>query len=661
MNRKDWKERSRKLLIRVLPPILTMMIRVVSRTVRWRIQVSDKARKLIDSGNPLVLAFWHGQIFLAAGAFHRVFPEGSEIWTLISQHFDGEIIARTVKPFGVHSIRGSSTRGGREALREMIQAIAEGRRLALTPDGPRGPRCKAQRGVVLLSQRTGTQIVPLSWCARPSFRLKSWDRFQIPLPFARASVVFGDPLSIPASETGCDLPVHAARIEETLNVQTRQAEDHLKATALSEWSHLVYNLVLVLLTVPALPFFVWKLLTTPKHRTGFFERLGFSMPGLTHRDPTERPVWVHAVSVGEVLATVPFIHRLQETCPTQSIVVSTITPTGQRVAREKLGSAADVIYFPFDYAFSTSRILKTVRPRLFIHTETEIWPNFLFMLAKQGIPSLIVNGRISARSCRQYGWFRFFFRQVLGSVSAFGMQSKQDCLRIIQIGADPRRVFVTGNMKFDVPIGREPDAVSSTIRKKFGFPDDVLVWVSGSTHPGEEEVVLDVFEKLRPLFRGLKLLLAPRHPERCPEVARMAISRHLRVQMRTERRGGAAEVDVLLLDTMGELAEAYAAGDIVFVGGSLTPVGGHNLLEPIAHRRPVLFGRYMDNAVDIARALKELGGGVEVYDGDSLYHAARKLLGDPEQRRAIANAAYGIIEEHRGATERNLGLLRRFL
>ena len=663
MNRKNRKERWRSLLLKVLPPLLTLVIRLVSRTVRWRFQISEETRRLIDSGKPLVLAFWHGQIFLVPGVFQRVFPKGSRIWTLISQHFDGEIIARTIMPFRSFSIRGSSTRGGREALHEMAQAIAEGRRVALTPDGPRGPRCRAQPGVILLSRMTGAPIVPLSLSASPSVRLKTWDRFLVPIPFARAAVVLGDPLSVPTAETARDLEDHTARFEQRLNLQTRRAEDYLKETSLSEWWYLLYNLALLLLTVPVLPFFLWKLLTTKKYRAGFLERLGFLRPALARLAPGERPIWVHAVSVGEVLATIPFIRRLQEICPGQPIVVSTITPTGQKVAREKLGSTHGVIYFPFDYAFSTRRLLDIVRPKLFIHTETEIWPNFLFLLGKQGIPSIIVNGRISARSCRQYGWFRFFFRQVLASVSAFGMQSKQDCHRVIRIGADPRRVFVTGNMKFDLPLGQEPNVASAAMRQELGFAEQGLVWVAGSTHPGEEEIILDAFDKLRTVFPGLRLLLAPRHPERCPEVTRMAVARHLSIETRTqrrERREGARETDVLLLDTMGELAQAYAAGDIVFVGGSLTPVGGHNLLEPIAHRKPVLYGRYMDNAADIARALKEVGGGIEVHDGDSLYHAARRLLSDPEQRLAIARAAYAILEEHRGATERNLELLRRF-
>jgi len=343
-------------------------------------------------------------------------------------------------------------------------------------------------------------------------------------------------------------------------------------------------------------------------------------------------------------------------------VASTITPTGQAVARGKLEGARRIIYFPYDYAPCARLALRSIRPRLFIHTETEIWPNFLFMLGKKGIPSAIVNGRISARSCRQYGWFRFFFRRVLSNVTVFGMQSRVDCLRIIRIGADPRRVFITGNMKFDLPLPGDLRRKPATGRNDMAFPREALVFVAGSTHAGEEEILLDVYARLYARIPKLRMLLAPRHPERCDEVERLCTARKLMIERRTLARGGKrGEVaQILLLDTIGELAQAYSIGDVVFVGGSLVPVGGHNLLEPAVFRKPVLFGPHTANTAEVAEALLRAGGGIRVGDGQTLFEQVDRLLRQPASREATGAAAFGILEEHRGATERNLAILRPF-
>lgn len=659
--KKERKERRRGRWIVLLPPVLRWVLRAVARTLRWRFLISEQSRSLVDSGRPLILAFWHGHIFLLPGVFQRVFPEGSEIWTLISRHWDGELIARTVRPFGVHAIRGSTGRGGKEAFQEMLQALAQGRRVAMTPDGPRGPRRKLQPGAVWLSSAAQVPILPVAWSASPCLRLRSWDRFEVPLPFGRVCVTFGPPLTVSEIRGRPDLQSACARVEEQLNGLCRKAEAELAESALADRLSLAYNLLVSLLLVPAVPFFLWKLLTTPKHRAGLAQRLGLALPRMRRQGPGTRPIWIHAVSVGEVLATVPFVRKLQERWPDQSLVVSTITPTAQAVARQVFPDIRALIYFPFDLPVCARRLLRVVRPRLFIHTETEIWPNFLLLLGRMGISSLIINGRISARSCRQYGWFRFFFREVLKSVSVFGMQSRTDCHRIIRIGADPRRVFVTGNMKFDLPLEQDPAALGRAMREELGFRQEESIWVAGSTHSGEEEIILDVFLRLRTRFPVLRLLLAPRHTERSAQVESLARSKGLSVARRTHGPSAASGAQVLLMDTMGELAKAYAVADLVFVGGSLVPIGGHNLLEPIVLGKPVLFGKHTQNTADVALALREAGGGIEVYDADSLYRQAARLLSSQADRDALARAARTILEESRGATERNLEMLEGLL
>jgi 3-deoxy-D-manno-octulosonic-acid transferase len=426
------------------------------------------------------------------------------------------------------------------------------------------------------------------------------------------------------------------------------------------WAFWGYTVGIFLVSVLILPWLLWKIVSVKNRRTAFLERMG--LRGWQPRGE-ERPFWVHTVSVGEVLATVPFVRRLKELCPGLPIAVSSITPAGRAMAQEKFRDGERVTCFPFDYPVPVWLALRNMRPRFFLHTETEIWPYFLLMLGRLRIPTAIFNGRMSEASCRRYGWFRFFLRQVLMSVHVFAMQSKTDCHRIIRIGADPRRVYLTGNMKFDVPEPEDPETSGRVIRQEMGFGEESLIFVAGSTHDGEEKILLGIFAELKKGHPHLNMLLAPRHPERCAALEGMCREEGLSVERRTSRRGreGAHGKDVLLLDTMGELAGSYAAADIVFVGGSLVPIGGHNPLEPILYRKPVIFGPYTDKIVDTVRTLLEVGGGITVGGRQELLEEIGKLIEDPAHREAVGQAAYGILERNRGAVERNLAILRPFL
>jgi 3-deoxy-D-manno-octulosonic-acid transferase len=333
------------------------------------------------------------------------------------------------------------------------------------------------------------------------------------------------------------------------------------------------------------------------------------------------------------------------------------------MARKAFKEGERITCFPFDYPIPVWLALRNMNPRSFLHTETEIWPYFLLMLGRRGIPTAIVNGRLSAASCERYGYFRFFLKRVLGSVRIFAMQSRIDCYRIIRIGADPRRVYLTGNMKFDVPEPEEEEESRRALRKEMGFAEDSLVFVAGSTHEGEEKILLDVYTELKKEVPQLRMLLAPRHPDRCGDLERMCGEEGVTTERRTHRNGGADldGMDVLLLDTMGELARAYATADIVFVGGSLAPIGGHNPLEPVLHKKPVLFGPYTDKIADTVQELLKVGGGIRVGGREELLEETRRLLEDPVLREAVGRSAFRILEENRGATERNLAILRPFL
>jgi len=425
----------------------------------------------------------------------------------------------------------------------------------------------------------------------------------------------------------------------------------------------VYNILLVLLSLLASPYFVWKMATVRKHRAGFRQRLGFYPPSKGGGRPGDRSVWIHAVSIGELLATIPLYRLLRETHRDLPVTVSTVTGTAMAVARQRLDDARQIIYLPFDYPFPIRRALRCVNPRLLVHTESEIWPNLLFMLGRRGIPSAIVNGRISARSCRRYGRFRFFYKWLLRNVSVFGMQSRQDCLRMIRIGADPRKIHRTGNMKFDIRGPRDSESIREGIRRDLRFPAGTRIFLAGSTHAGEEEVLLDALARLRSAGTALQMVLAPRHPERCPDVERLSRERGLSTVRRTRSRDrqGFLEQDILILDTIGELFRAYSIADVVFLGGSLVPIGGHNILEPLWYRKPVLVGPHTEKIEEVVRDLREVGGVVVVRDAPETADAVGTLLRDPACRHEISEAAHGVLRKYQGATERNLALLEPFL
>jgi 3-deoxy-D-manno-octulosonic-acid transferase len=456
---------------------------------------------------------------------------------------------------------------------------------------------------------------------------------------------------------------HQPNASRRLKARCGRAHEDAREDRIPEWAFWVYNLLLLLASLLVSPYFAYKTITVEKHRTGFFQRLGFYPRAGRMKNDRARSVWIHAVSIGELLATLPLFRRIKETHGQLPVAVSSVTRTAMAVARERLRDADLIVYLPFDYPLPIRSALRRIRPKLLVHTESEIWPNLLFMLGRRGIPSAIVNGRMSERSCRWYGRFRFFYSWMLRSVSVFGMQSRSDCLRMIRIGADPRRVYLTGNMKFDIPGPPDSAAGRNDLRKDLCFDERTPVFVAGSTHEGEESILLDAFARLRKDYPALKMLLAPRHPERCGAVERLAETRGVSTVRRTrsrDRAGSLAE-EVLLLDTIGELFRAYSIAEVVFLGGSLVPIGGHNILEPVWFRKPVLIGPYTDKIEAVVRDLRKVRGAIVVRDDQDLADEIHSLLRDPASREKAGEAAFGVLRNYQGATERNLALLQPFL
>jgi 3-deoxy-D-manno-octulosonic-acid transferase len=419
--------------------------------------------------------------------------------------------------------------------------------------------------------------------------------------------------------------------------------------------YFLYNFLLTAGFVLSLPFLPLLFLLDSRFRAGLGQRLGFYSEKIIGIRET-RPVWVHAASVGEVRSIVPLVRELKRRFSTKRIIVSTFTATGNRVAHE-IGGADLVLFLPLDFPWVVRRAMNKINPAVLMIVETEIWPNLLREAFRRGVPTLMLSGRLSERALSQYALFRAFFRRVLGYFTAIGMQSREDAARLLTLGADEARVSVVGSLKFAVG---QPDHKGNHLRTASARDRQWIV--AGSTHPGEEQMLLEVFASLRRQFPKLALILAPRHPERFSEVEKLLKSSPFSYDKRSQLDGKKApEKEVLLLDTIGELADFFAVGDIAFVGGSMIDGGGHNILEPARWQKPILFGPHMANFKAMAEEFKQGGAALEVRDAADLAQAIAELLSDPERRRRMGEKAAELAGGKSEAFSQNLILAERYL
>lgn len=402
----------------------------------------------------------------------------------------------------------------------------------------------------------------------------------------------------------------------------------------------LYNLLLLLL----LPLLLLKSLTNRKYRTGLKERFGFLPRTILKAACDDRPIWFHAASVGEVLASVRLIESIKKKWPEKKLLVSTFTPTGNETAREKL-SVDGVIYFPIDIPFIVRSILKKIRPEIIILMETELWPNFINHSGFMGIPVIVVNGRISERSYRRYQHLRPLLKRMFPRITLLIMQSEEDAARITSLGAAPEKVEIAGNIKYDFPAEE----------RKLSFLEkwDGKVLAAGSTHQGEDAIILDIFIGLKSKYPDLKLVLAPRHPERTHEIEKLLKERDLTYDKRSEITDH-IKSSLLLVDTLGELSSLYRYSDAVFVGGSLVPVGGHNVFEPALYGKPIIFGPHMENFLEISHILVECGGGLQVKNAEELKNNIDRLLSDSGLGYDMGKKAKAAVLKNQGATEKTV-------
>lgn len=416
---------------------------------------------------------------------------------------------------------------------------------------------------------------------------------------------------------------------------------------------ILYNLLSYLLLIPFGCYWIVRGFGNRSYFDRLGQRFGFGFPCM------DGCIWIHAVSVGEVQATVPLIHALEKRYPTQKLLITTVTPTGAARAEALFGDRVQHCYIPFEFPHAVRSFYSTVNPQAALIMETEIWPNLYRGCGVRKIPLILVSARISPRSVPGYRRLLPLIRETLSHGIIIAAQSKADADRFLALGASSIRTRVMGNIKFDVDLDAEVTRNGAKLRSElFG---ERPVWIAASTHDGEEQQVLDAHQSLLEKHPDLLLIIVPRHPERFAGVRALIENRGFNTISRTDELPCDASVDIFLLDTMGEVPLFYAASDIAFVGGSLVPTGGHNLLEPAAQGLPIIFGPHVYNAQDIADMFVELGACRQVEDAAELATTIAWLIENPHEAAQLGQKALALLDKNRGALGRLLVLLEPLL
>lgn len=426
--------------------------------------------------------------------------------------------------------------------------------------------------------------------------------------------------------------------------------------------YLLYNSLLLLIS----PVILFVLLAKQRCRRGLPQRLGLLPEPPPEPGCARTCIWIHAVSLGEVVAVAPLVRDLRRRYPEARLVVSTVTETGREAVEQRLEGVAEHRYAPLDFPWVVNRAIDRLNPSLYVFVETELWPNLLRSLRRRNIPSVLVNGRLSTGSFERQRLpvIRNFYRTMLNMISCCLMQSERDAQRMIELGAEPSRVRCTGNIKFDQPVPQDAAGGTAVSKQSLGLSERERVMVAGSTHPGEEEAIVGAYQALCEEFPDLRLVLAPRHIERAAQVEQMVRAKGLAVSRRSTGSAGWSSVSgprVLVLDTRGELALLYRDAVVAFVGGTLVPVGGHNLLEPAVWGKPVFFGPHTDHCAEVAALLLNARGGRVVEDARGLAQGLRELLGNSDALKRMGQAAQQVVADNQGALQRSAEIIATFL
>lgn len=419
--------------------------------------------------------------------------------------------------------------------------------------------------------------------------------------------------------------------------------------------YIIYNIVLIFLSIFLSPIILLAFLIKPKLRAGFWQKLGF----YKKINNKKQSILFHAVSVGEINAIESLVKKTKLEFPQYNIVITTVTKTGQQVAENKFKNIADVIiYFPYDFKFSVKALINNLNPKIVVIAETEIWPTFCKEVNKKNIPLILVNGRISPNSYKGYKKLKFFFKNILNNFTLILVQTKDDRDRIINIGALCCKVKVMGNLKFDLASVLDKTEIKEL--KKSLKIEKFKVIIAGSTHKGEDEIILNAYKRLKKEIKNLKLIIAPRHPERNPQVLKLICETGFKIGLRS-KHSNFKNTDIILVDTMGELSKLYSIADIAFIGGSFSATGGHNPLEAAIYGIPVISGPDIFNFKDIYNLMTATQAAYIVNDMCELFEKMRKLIYDDDKYSESSAACLNIFEKNKGALDYVTNNFKNFL
>jgi len=636
-------------------------VRLVYATSTIKRDPPDADAKLFDQ-HPQILAMWHGQFLLLP----KLKPKRpADVRAMVSRHGDAEVIGSVLQKFGMDLIRGAGAgrrkrnRGGATALRESLRALTSGATVAMTADVPPGPARRAGEGIATLAALSGRPVVPFAIASRRFLTLPTWSRFTINLPFSALAIVIGDPVRVATSNDVESIEAGRLAIEQALAEVTSRAYAlaggidplNMQAAVKPGLSLKAYR-ALTSLAVPFAPLILaWRTRRGKEEPDRRSERYG--------RASAPRPkgflAWFHASSVGEANAALPVIETIAAERPEVRMLLTTATVTSAQLARSRLPKNVLHQYVPLDNKSYVQRFLHHWRPDLAVLVESEIWPNLVLETKGEGIPLLLINGRMSSSSFKRWRRRPGLSRPLFSAFDLVLAQNDSLAERFAQLGV--ARTLDVGNLKADAP---PPPADLPGKRRLAAAISGRIVWLAASTHPGEEELVAEAHKKMKQDQPTLLTIIVPRHPERGKPIAE-ALGANLRVALRSEGQLPEASTDIYVADTIGELGLFYALSPIAFVGGSLIERGGQNPVEPIKLGAAVLTGPNWQNFRDSYTELLKASGCKEVGNAASLADAALGLLKDEGARKEMTRRAEAAIAAMSGALPRTLAEIEPYL
>ncbi|MDX2266405.1 MAG: glycosyltransferase N-terminal domain-containing protein [Hyphomicrobiales bacterium] len=642
-------------------------IKLVFRTGRMRSDPDDAHAKLM-ANHPCIITVWHGQGFMALPAR----PDAMKVKVLVTAHADGQFAGRALSRLGAELIQGAGAgrkrkrdKGGAQALRGMLRALADGYSVIITADMPGAPARRAGLGVVTLSRLSGRPIMPVALTTRRRIALNTWSRFVVNLPFSRIGFVVGDPITAPRAGDDETMEHVRTQVEAALNDAARRAEalsgrppardaEPAKASGKARPGLMLKAYTAATRAMEPASGFILR----ARERRGkeiearLSERLG--------RPSAPRPEgvlwWFHAASVGETNAILPLLHALKASSPALNILLTTVTVTSARIAEARLPAGAIHQFLPLDSPAYVKRFLDAWRPDLALFTESEIWPNLILEADARGVPLLLLNARMSDRSFARWRRLQGVSRPLFSRFQLILAQTNRLARRLEKLGAP--RTAATGNLKFDAPPPPVARAELARIQATIGPRP---VFLAASTHPGEDEIVLEAHRRALARMPKLLTIIAPRHPDRGGDIEAAAKT----LGLATRRRGLAQEPDaaasVFIADTIGELGLFYSLASVAFVGGSLVKHGGQNPVEAVKLGAAVLTGPHVFNFKDAYKTLERCGGCRVVHGVDEMARAMLDLYGDPALASAMRDRAERGVAALGGALQRTLDALRPYL